>query len=281
MEKYLITEGNIYFYTSQIDSALVYYKKAETALHPGSDMNLMRTNFEQIGECQRMKQNYPAAISAYQNALNISLKMDDPNMIAYYSGKLSELYEKKSDYKNALLFSRRFLQYKDKLRELSRQNDIALMGVDRENKKHQQDLIQQRQKEFNNRNIQYVGITIAIIILFFIMLFVGSYPVSPLTVKLMGYFFFISLFEFISLMIDNLFIFPVAHNQPLKSWLIKIGIIVVLVPFQQFLEHRVTRLLASRKLIEARTKFSFRKWWSDLNKRALGKGNLNSDQAVM
>lgn len=281
IENYYITLGNIYFYTGAPDSALYYYKIAEPELAKNFDQNVSRINFEQIAECYRLKNNFPVSISYYLKAIKISLQMNDANSIAFYSGKLSDLYEKQNDYKNAFLYSKQSVVYKDSLRELSRQNDITLLGVDRENKRHEQELLQQQQKEISSRNIQYFGITLTIVIIFFIMLFVGSYPVSPLTVKLMGYFFFISLFEFIVLIIDNLVINHVIHNQPLKLWLIKIAVIALLVPFQHFLEHNVIGLLTSRKLIEARTKFSVKNWWSSINKQASNSKRFEEDEAVL
>lgn len=278
---YLYTIGNIYFYSGNIDSALYYYKKAEPQFLHSLDRNFQRINFEQIAECQKLKNNYPVAINYYHKALDISLQMNDATSIAKYSGKLSELYESQNDFKNAFHFFHQEVVYKDSLNKLSSQNQITLRKVERERTKYAEELLRQQEKENNRRNIQYMGITVAIVILFFVMLFIGSFPVSRLTVKLMGYFFFISLFEFISLMIDKFFVSPVVHNQPLRLWLIKIAIIAVLVPFQQFLEHRVMAFLISKKLIEARTKFSIKKWWADINKKAAGTDNLNKDQAVM
>ena len=282
IENYFVTMGNIYFYSGHIDSALPYYRMAEPEYAKKFNRNLSRINLEQIAECYSLKHNFAEATSYYLKALEISLQMNDPNTISIYSGKLSDLYEKQNDFKNAFIYSKQSIVYIDSLRDLSKEKDIALLGVERENKKHQQELLQQQQHDYNNRNIQYMGITIAIVIIFFIMLFVGSYPVSRLTVKFMGYFFFISLFEFIVLLIDNLLLTHSIHSQPLKLWIIKIGVIAILVPFQHFLEHHVIGLLASKKLIEARTKFSLKKWWRAINKPgAAGDESLEEDTAVL
>jgi tetratricopeptide (TPR) repeat protein len=282
LENYFITLGNIFFYTGHIDSALDYYKIAGPELDKKFDHNLSRINLEQIAESYSLKSNFPEAISYYLKALQISLQMKDFNTIALYSGKLSGLYEKQNDYKNAFVYSKQFVIYKDSVRELSKENDIALLGIERENKKHENELFQEKQRDYNSRNIQYMGITISIIIIFFIMLVVGSFPVSRRTVKLMGYFFFISLFEFIVLLIDNLVLSHSVHNQPLKLWIIKIVVIAVLVPFQHFLEHHVIGLLASKKLIEARTKFSVKKWWAGITKPVSSADeSLEEDTAVL
>ena len=155
------------------------------------------------------------------------------------------------------------------------------MGVERENKKHQQALLDQQKRENNNRNIQYFGITLTLLVVFFIMLFVGSFPVSPLTIRVMGFFFFISLFEFIVLIIDNLILFRPFHNAPFKLWLVKIGLIAILAPFQHFLENGIIRLLVSRKLIAARTSISPAAWWRNLKQRFSQIKHIEQDEAVL
>ncbi len=282
IENYFMALGNIYFYTGKIDSALYFYRKAQSDLDNKFDLNLSRINLEQIAECYNLNNNSTKAISYYQKALAISREMKEFNTITLYSEKLSALFETQKNYKEAFFCSKQFIVYKDSLKRFSRENDIALLGVERENNKNQYELFQQRQHEFNNRNIQYMGITITIIIVFFIMLIVGSFPVSHFVVRIMGFFFFISLFEFIVLLIDNLVLFSPFHNKPMVLWLIKIGVIAMLVPFQHFLEHHVIDLLSSKKLIEARTSFSLKKWWAGIKQTpSPANGNMEEDTALL
>jgi hypothetical protein len=93
------------------------------------------------------------------------------------------------------------------------------------------------------------------------MLVLGMFPISKLTIKVLGYFFFISLFEFIVLVLDNNVLHSITHGEPLTLWLIKIGLIGMLVPLQHFLEHTLIKFLESRKLLRARTNFSIKKWF--------------------
>jgi hypothetical protein len=214
--------------------------------------------------------------------LEISEHANNPNYIVTYSDSLSVLYEKVNDFKNALFYSKQSMIYKDSLKTLSKEKDIALMKVDRENRRHEQDILQQQKLENSRRNIQYMAITVVLIIVFFGMLLIGTFPVSKLTVRMMGYFFFISLFEFIVLLIDNLFLTHVVHNQPLKLWLIKIALIGLLAPFQHFLEKNLIGLLASRKLIEARNNISIKKWWFKIRKPLpVEDKGLEEDSAVL
>ncbi|MEO5500001.1 MAG: hypothetical protein ABIR31_01045, partial [Ginsengibacter sp.] len=279
---YYQAKGNCFFYSGNADSALVYYKMAEPEIAKKFDLKLSRNILEQIADSYSETKNYAMAISYHLRTLKLSNQMNDAAGIASISGKLSGLYAKQNDFKNAFNYTQQRYRFTDSLNQLSKGNDIALLAVERENKKHQQELLLAEKFVNNRRNIQYMAITVSLVVIFFIMLFIGSFPVSRLTVKLMGYFFFISLFEFIVLLIDNLFLTHATHNQPLIIWLIKIGLIGLLVPLQHFLETHLIRLLASKKLIEARTKFSFKKWWANMKKPSSpGDEGLEEDAAVL
>jgi predicted nucleic acid-binding Zn finger protein len=279
---YLQAKGNCFFYSGNADSALAYYTMAEPEIAKKFDTKASRNIYEQIGDSYEKLKNYPLAIDYYLKTLQLSRQMNDAGNIASISEKLSTLYARENDFKNAYLYAQQGDRYIDSLNTLSKGNDIALLGVERENKKHQQELLQEQKLVNNKRNIQYMAITVALVVVFFLILFIGSFPVSKLTVKLMGYFFFISLFEFIVLLIDNLFLTHATHNQPLIIWMIKIGLIGLLVPFQHFLETNLISLLASKKLIEVRTKFSVKKWWAKMKKPAsVGEEGLEEDAAVL
>ena len=279
---YYQAKGNIFFYSGNADSALVYYKMAELEIAKKFDTKLSRNIMEQIGDSYSETKNYSMAISYYLKALKLSQQMIDAGHIALVSGKLSLHYARQNDFKNAFFYTQQRDRYTDSLNKLSKGNDIALLAVERENKKHQQELLIAQKSISNKRNIQYMAITVSLVIVFFLMLFIGSFPVSRLTVKLMGYFFFISLFEFIVLLIDNLVLTHELHSQPLVIWMIKIGLIALLVPLQHFLETHLIRLLASKKLIEARTKFSLKSWWAKMIKPASpGDEGLEEGTAIL
>lgn len=281
IENYYNAKGNVYFFSGNADSALHYYQLAKTELEKKSDKQTVLLIYEQLAASYAMKQNVDQAINHFMKAMALSKEVNDANQIADISAQLSSLYEKKKDFRNAFIYSKQAVGYKDSLRSLSKEKDIALLGVVRENRKHEQELLNLQKIDNNRRNLQYMAITIAIVIAFFMMLFIGSFAISKMALRMMGYFFFISLFEFIVLLIDNLFLAHAVHNQPLKLWLIKIGLIGLLVPCQHFLEHNVTQLLESRKLIEVRTRFSLKKWWAKMKKPSpQGKG-LEEDTAVL
>lgn len=264
---YYRTIGQVFYYSHKPDSALHYFKKAEDEYINKFGQKLSRGIYREMASTYKMLNDFPNAIAYYLKAIDISKKLNDANIIAAISDSLSDLYERQANFKEAFYYSKQAIQYQDSLRKLSEGRDIALLNVERENRKHAEELRQEVQRLNNKRNMQYMAITIAIGIVFIILLIIGMFPVSKLTIKIMGYIFFISLFEFIVLLIDT-FLHRITHGEPLKIWLIKIFLIALLVPCQHFLEHRLIKFLESRKLLEARTRFSLKKWFEKIKKPA-------------
>ena len=259
--------GHVYYYSDKFDSALVYYRLAEYDFVENFDEKRTSLLYRFIGRTYEKLNDLPNATAFYYKALALSKKTNDIKSIASLSNSLSDLYQIQGDYKQAYEYAMQSKKYTDSLEKLSRARDIALLDVERENRRHEDEVRQLAQEQRSSRDAQYMLITISLSIVFVGMLVIGMFPVSKLAIKILGYIFFISLFEFIVLIIDT-FLHRVTHGEPLKIWLIKIVIIAMLVPLQHFLEHRLIQFLASRKLLEARAKFSIKKMWVNLKKPA-------------
>jgi len=279
--RYYEALGNVYFFSNAPDSALYYYLLALPEIEKKFDGEAKLEVYSQIAKIYTLKNDYPMAIRYYLTALKISEQMNTRSYVLAFSDSLSHLYEKQSDFKNAFIFKKQADSIREVLRAFSKGKDLTLLNVDRENRKHEQDLLLEKRKENIHKNIQFMMITLVLVVVFFIMLFVGSFQVSKTTVNIMGYFFFISLFEFIVLLIDQLFIKDAVNHEPLKIWLIKIGLIGMLAPCQHFLERHLIALLASKKLIEVRSGAAFKRWWKNLKKSSSRKEELEEDTALL
>lgn len=281
IETYYQTLGNVYLYWGKPDSALDYYLLALPAIETKFDQQAKINLYDQIAQTYSLKNNYSMAIEYYRKALQISRRTNKRSNTISYSDSLSSLYEKQNDFKNAFLSIKEADSNREILKTFSKEKDIALLKVDREVRKHQEELLLEKKKENIHKNIQFMMITLVLVVVFFIMLFVGSFQVSKTTVTVMGYFFFISLFEFIVLLIDQFFIKDTVNHQPLKIWLIKIGLIGILAPCQHFLERNLIGLLASKKLIEVRSGVAFKRWWKNFRKSSSHKEELEEDTALL
>ena len=216
-----------------------------------------------------------------QPALELNKQSNDPVKAARYSTALSKLFEGMNDYHSAFIYSQKTSTLKDSLQKLSNIRDIALIEVSNEKKNHDRELERIAEQQLTKRNLQYMAITIAITLIFLFVIIIGMFRISRLTIKLLGYFSFISLFEFIVLLIDP-FLHNIAHGEPLKIWLMKIILIAILVPFQHYLEHGLIRFIESRRLHELRERMRIKKWWQRRKKpTAETIDNIESDTAVL
>jgi tetratricopeptide (TPR) repeat protein len=283
---YYWIKGEIYKYGGKIDSALYYLKRAEPDLLKNFNTQSAQQTYFELAETYALNNDKQNAISYYEKSLALSNDLGDFKSIAVVSYRLSKLYEEINDYKKSLSYSRLAILYKDTLQQKTRERDIALLGVESERKKHEADVEAEKQKTEKSINLQYMAITVVISIVFVFILFLGFFPVSKTTIRILGYFFFISLFEFFVLLIDNTILGKFTHGQPLKLWLIKIGLIACLVPLQHLLEHRMIKFLESRSLLEVKKKFSIMKIWRRKEKPApviseAGIEEMEQDTAVL
>jgi tetratricopeptide (TPR) repeat protein len=255
--------GNIYRYSNRPDSAVFYYSLAEPGLQKSFDVSVQRSMYREMGECYLLLNSTEKSIAYFEKALAISEKQNEFTNASNISLKLSELYSKAGDYKKAFEYNKKHIVFKDTLQKMAAQRDVVLLEVERENNKHKKDMADQQARTLRIRNLQYIGISIAIAAFFMFMVLMGMFPVSKLTIKMLGFFAFICLFEFIVLLIDN-YLHKITHGEPLKIWLIKIFLITALVPLQHFLEHGVVRFLASQRLLRMRQQLSVARFWSNL-----------------
>jgi tetratricopeptide (TPR) repeat protein len=256
---YEITIANIYRYSGKFDSAIVYYSKTIPFLHNTYDVLQIREVNKELAVCYESTGQYTDAIKYYERALDVNNSINGLSFACSVNQKLGNLYARTGDFKKAFNYNQKYIVLNDSLQTLSNQRDVVHMEVDRENLRHQKDLEVQARESIRQRNIQYVGISIVITSVFFIMMLIGAFPVSQLVIKMLGFFAFICLFEFIVLLIDS-YLHKLTHGEPLKIWLIKIFLILMLVPLQHYLEHGMVKFLASQKLIRMRKKLSIKKW---------------------
>jgi hypothetical protein len=78
----------------------------------------------------------------------------------------------------------------------------------------------------------------------------GFIRVSTTVIRILGFFSFILLFEFIVLIADN-YIHAVTHGEPWKVLTIKIGLAAILVPLHHLLEKKAIKYLMRRQITGA------------------------------
>jgi tetratricopeptide (TPR) repeat protein len=278
---YYFNLGNIFKYCGKNDKALYYFNMAEPELQKTFDLPVHKSVYSSMAECYADIGEPQKAINYFEKALDLSRKQNDLSSITNITLSLSDLYATMGNYKDAYAFKSQHLAVKDSLQKLMENREVVLMEVERENKKHDQDIEDALVKASRIRNLQYMGISAAIATLFVFLMLLGMFPVSKVTMKMLSFFAFICLFEFIVLLIDS-FLHKITHGEPLRIWLIKIFLIAVLVPIQHFLEHGMVHFLASQKLLHLRQSISFKRFITNMKKPAPKEEvGLEEDTAVL
>lgn len=248
--------AEIYLYGNRPDSAEFYFRKAEASFNTGYDITTKKNFFSEFAYCLQLLKNNSEAIDYYRKTLDLARATSDLPGLENNSRQLRMLYEQQGDFKQAYDYSRLFEHYKDSVDLLGRERDLALLEIDNVQKE------QQRQAELAARelqrkhNLQYMFITIVIATAFVLIIMIGMFRVSAFTIRLMGFLSLIFFFEFIILLLDTK-IHHLTHGEPWKIWLIKIGIISILLPVHHFLEHKLIHYLMSRHLLKLRSKLVF------------------------
>jgi tetratricopeptide (TPR) repeat protein len=243
--------GIAYTESGKFDSATYYFNKVEPFIEKNSIKSMKYLFYDKYATLHKKNGNFNSALLYWLKAHKLGKETGNLEMLQNTSVKLDSVYQKLKDYKNAYHYKSLFHYYSDSLQTISKENNIASAEVDNENRMKEREAFAAEEAKREWHNIQYMGITAAIAGVFILLVAFGIFNVSRTTIRIVGFFAFIFLFEFIILLADNK-IHHWTHGEPWKILAIKIGLISVLLPLHHFLEEKVIHYLTSRKLLEVK-----------------------------
>lgn len=240
--------GVIYTDLGKFDSAAYYFEKAkpqyEKIATPSTKLNFYAAYADFLSKSGNEK----AAIDYYLQSKSLAEQTSDLESQERIAKELDSAYAKVGDFKQSYFFNHLHSQLKDSLQKLGEEKDLMQMELkDEELRKARLD--KEREEALDRKhNLQYTAIAISIGIIFTLLVLMGAFKVSEGTIKVVGFFAFILLFEFIILLADHK-IHDFTHGEPLPVLGIKIVLIAMLLPLHHWLEHKVVSYLASKRLI--------------------------------
>jgi tetratricopeptide (TPR) repeat protein len=252
--------GAMYTLTNQPDSAAYYLVRAEPQFEATGNLQNRFYFYSNYAFYYKTTKNYDKAIDYWLKAKKIGDQMSSLDMQRQVATNLDTLYQLKGDYQNAHLYNTQYALIKDSLQKLSREKDLLTLEVDSENRRKEREALRLQQETRRRHNIQYMGIIIAIAAIFMLLVMAGVFSVSKSTIRILGFFAFIFLFEFIILLADNQ-IHHWTHGEPLKVLAIKIVLIAMLLPLHHWLEKKVIHYLSTQQLIKVRGRGILGKWF--------------------
>lgn len=241
--------GFIYENLNKLDSAEYYFLKALPYYENFSNLNLKASFFSQLASLYKNKNENNLAIDYYMLVKNTGEQTGSLEMIRSAAKNLDTLYERTGNFKLAREYNSIYFQFKDSIEKIKKDNEIAQIAAQDEQQR-QERMIQEKEELKRKRNqIQYMAITIGIAIMFIILVMMGWFKVSAVTIKAIGFFAFLIFFEFIFLVFKKN-IYGITEGEPWKDLSFMIALAALLVPLHHWLEHRVIRFLTSHRMLK-------------------------------
>ncbi len=240
--------GAAYADMNVFDSAHHYYRKSAPFYLTQAASSNKQFFLKAYGDLYKKEQRWDSAIQFYQQVFEYAKQVGSLEMQKEISKELDSVYQRSGNFEKAYTFAGIYSQLNDTLQQLSKEKDLLSVEVENENKRKERELLKQQEEQARRHNIQYMGITIAIAAIFLLLTLMGLFKISKGTIKTIGFFAFIFLFEFIILLADNQ-IHHWTHGEPWKIILIKIGLIAILLPLHHWLEEKVIHYLTNKDLL--------------------------------
>jgi tetratricopeptide (TPR) repeat protein len=240
--------GVIYSELDRFDSARFYFEKAKPQYERVSTPSSKMSFYAEYAIFLSKSGDNKTAIDYYLKSKDFAEQTSDLEAQERIAKELDSAYAKIGDYKQSYFYNSLHSSLKDSLQKLGEEKDLMQMELkDEELRKARLD--KEREEELRRKHdLQYTAIAISIGVVFTFLVLMGAFKVSEATIKVVGFFAFILLFEFIILLADNK-IHSWTHGEPLPVLGIKIVLIAMLLPLHHWLEHKVVSYLASRRLI--------------------------------
>jgi len=233
---------------NRTDSALYYFNKAESILQTHPNKVLLSNFYNRFGQFLLRNGMKDKAIEKFGKSYEKAGEASYFDYMLSASRQLESLYAGKGDYKNAYNYAVLNKVLSDSLNNLSKNDQLLIMEIDYETRQREINAELEKQSADRRHYLQYSAIIISIISLFVILLMLGSLKVPEWIIRMLGFFSFIFLFEFIVLIADHN-IHEITHGEPWKILLIKIFLIAILLPVHHWIEKRVVAFLLNPKLI--------------------------------
>jgi len=237
----------------KFDSAKYYYTLAEPEFEKRANFYNQWYFYGNYAYYFRQTGNHRKSLEYWLKVYQLGESHKDITILHQACSQLDSVYQRLGDYKNAYHYHRRSIHFKDSLDNLAAERDLLALEVDNENKRQAREAELAEIAKRERHHIQYMGITTAIAAVFIVLVMLGIFSVSRATIRILGFFAFIFLFEFIILLADHQ-IHDWTHGEPWKILTIKIALISVLLPLHHYLEKKVIAYLTSRKLLTVNPK---------------------------
>lgn len=250
--------GNIYKFGGKYSSALDCFSAAEKSMVATKNPARILEVYKTLGDAYLRTGDISNGNRYYLMTYRVADSLSDFPILKTAASVLDTMYAARGDFANAYRFNKKADSVAALLAERDERDKLVLLEIDREKNKTEIDRAEFTHELERKHGLQITAIVIVITLLFMGMLFMGLFEIPKRAYRMIGYFVFIALFEFIILLMEHPLV-ELTGGEPIRLWLIKIAIIAILVQIHHFLEHHVVNFLESKKLMQLRDRFSRKK----------------------
>ena len=242
----IIDQAYAFVYTEldKYDSARKYFDKALPYFEANLNDNNKVGLYLQMGKLFTKTGETAKAIENYLKAKEIGEKNGSLEITMTTAKYLDSLHKNKGDFRTASMYNGMYYLYKDSIDKLNKEKELAQVEATAEEQRNERIRKEQEETKRRKNNIQYMAITLGIVVLFMALVILGMFKVSAGLIKAVGFFVFLMLFEFIFLVFKKN-IYSVTNGEPWKDLIFMIALAALLVPLHHWLEHKVLHYLTS------------------------------------
>jgi len=230
------------------DSALYYFSKAESVLQSNPNKILQSNFYNRFGQFLVRQGMKDPAIAKFSLSYELAKEASYFDYMLNASEELRSIYADKGDFKNAYTWSMLNKDLADSMNNMSKKDQMLVMEIDHENRRQEIAAAEELDSIQRRNYLEYSAMVIVIIGVFIVLLMLGSLKVPAWIIRMLGFFSFIFLFEFIILIADHR-IHEITEGVPWKILLTKIFLLAVLLPLHEWIERHVMAFLLDPKLI--------------------------------
>jgi tetratricopeptide (TPR) repeat protein len=233
----------IYTELKQYDSANFYFNKAMPFFESSNETNRIAF-YQQLATFYKKAEQNSKAVEYFLKAKEMGERLGMLENVRDAAKQLDSLYTLNGSYQLANQYNGIYYQYKDSIEKLNKEKELTQLEAADELQRQERLQREQEEKKRRRNNIQYLAITIGIVLLFIALVVLGMFKVSATTIKMIGFFAFLMFFEFIFLIFKKN-IYSITKGEPWKDLLFMIGLAALLLPLHHWLEHKVIKYLTS------------------------------------
>ena len=240
--------GGIYSAQLNYKEALRYHLLAKNINEENEDMSALAVSLYNVGDTYTGLKQCPKGISYLKQAFDLAGQIDALEVKKNVSYSLSEVYAKMGDYKSAFEYQRKYSALRDSLVDATKASEIGKLAERYQIEKTLE--MQKRADEESNRirqaiekrrnNIQYLMISIVLIVLFILLFLSGKYQLQSKYIEMLSFISLLLLFEFINVLLDP-YTDALAKSVPVLKLGINAGIALLLSPLDILFEKLIQK----------------------------------------